>query len=558
MYPTIVLSVFLCAVSSVLPQAPAAEQQPSEGEIAQLLEKAESSTHSAMTRAASYRKLRQVMEQRGEYEAAYNYFLKERDIEATLSTESSLLTPILLVAIGIGILLLLLFQRLRKLEGEERRAPSDAASLTHQIPEPLQIPETPKPTSDPKHTKPEHKPRQYESPVEELTGNVAHDFNNLLQVIQTANEVILKSKGLARHEREMVKISAKSVAAGANMVNQLLAYSQQLNLQPCAISVEEFLEKYSNQLHATVTPPVRLEISNRAGDAAFTVDPKHLSVALGHLLGNAVESMGDEGKVQLECSLRTREEIGDTHLETHRHDSHFVAFSVTDQGHGMSAEQRDRACEPFYSTKSHGAGSGLGLSAVQGFAKQSQGDLRITSNANQPGTCVELIFPNILADLDLATAWNDSRRNECRVLLVEDKLEVGISLLARVRSLGFRAELAQAGEEAIHLIENAQNGFDIVVSDIQMPGAYDGIQLKDWMSKHRPALPVVLMTGHNSYSSLDLGTSILRKPFSESELLDAIRFERQRTQQKLQEYADDYAGQAANSEPAVTSGGSKN
>ena len=386
--------------------------------------------------------------------------------------------------------------------------------------------------------------------IGQLTGNVAHDFNNLLQVIQASNEVIGRSPHLTTNARDMLSISIKSVEAGATIIAQLLQYARQQNLVPQSINIEEYLSKNGQLLSAIPGRGCSLEIVCKANEAHVLVDPTQLTTSLLNLIKNSVDSMPSGGQILLEVTLankpakehaysgaENRNPHGDNLEEVPEviddwnelHEGRYVRFAVVDTGKGISDSAKSMVFEPFYSTKTSGTGTGLGLSSVYGFVKQSEGDVRILDNkSSSSGTRVEMVFPKVAKSdySEVAMSGSDKvDQNSYRMLLVEDNREVGASLLSRIRALGFQADIAHEGEIAISILEDYNDKYDIVVSDIRMPGAYNGIEFKHWVTQNLPGLPVVLMTGYSHYVESATGT-VLRKPFSEVELLNAIASER--------------------------------
>lgn len=368
----------------------------------------------------------------------------------------------------------------------------------------------------------------WDGAVGELTGNVAHDFNNLLQVIQTANEVVMKSTVLTAAEREMLEISSKSVEAGAKMVHQMLSFAQQQSLNPVGLSVGSYLET-CERIASSLLPSqyaFEMNVETEKG-AAIAVDVAQLTAALESLILNAVDAMegAKDGAGVITLSVAGVQVSREDSTWSDVAEGAYVQFSLSDTGSGMTDEQKNSACKPFYSTKNSGMGRGLGLSSVYGFARQSGGSLRIVDPEGSTGVCVQLLFPACEMPDKVEEIGTHLPISNCKILLVEDKQEVGASLLARIRALGFEADMAHNETSAVERLQAQDSSYDLVLSDIQMPNRSDGLRLKKWINAHHPYLPVVLMTGYNGYDPAELDAIILQKPFTEDELLAAMATE---------------------------------
>lgn len=359
--------------------------------------------------------------------------------------------------------------------------------------------------------------------IGQLTGNVAHDFNNLLQVILTTNEFLQKQIDLDSDQSKMLAISSKSAHIGASIVKQLLSYARQQTLAPSVVNLTDYLDGTSTLLRATVDQHCALYISDESHGASVVLDPTQLTTALMNLLKNAVDAMPQGGTINLRIFRQRIEQPASSGWKDVQA-GEYIAFEVDDTGKGMSDDELTKAFEPFYTTKPPAAGTGLGLSSVYGFVKQSGGDVKI-HNRPGAGICVSMIFPT--SD---ETVAEDSVRGGsagdmyCRMLLVEDNEEVGRSILTKVRSMGMEAELVTSGTAAIErLLHDDQ--FDLVLSDVRMPGEVDGVHLRGWIQEHKSELAVLLMSGYSDIDELPAGSIILQKPFTEMELLQAMSLE---------------------------------
>ncbi len=357
--------------------------------------------------------------------------------------------------------------------------------------------------------------------IGKLTGNVAHDFNNLLQVIISTNEH-LRSKALAYTEidRELIATSTKSAQIGASIVRQLLAYARQQVLAPQSIPLDRYFEGTSDLLKAAVTRPSVLEVDNSCGELRIKVDPTQLTTSLINLLTNALDAMPDGGKIRLAARPfgSNPEDMNEWNPESfHDH----LLIEVIDEGKGLTAEEKKHVFEPFYSTKPTATGTGLGLSSVLGFVQQSGGDIKIFDNLDS-GLRVAMVFPtseepSVFAD----EAVGGFAPVGGRVLIVEDNSSVAYSVRNDLEQLGFETHWVDNGREAIELFIDGCV-FDAVVSDVRMPGDVSGIELRDWTRQNYPETGFVLMSGYSYVDTNPERSSFLQKPFTPTELLQAI------------------------------------
>lgn len=351
--------------------------------------------------------------------------------------------------------------------------------------------------------------------IGQLTGGLAHDFNNLLTVIIHSNE-LLKSAGetLTPEQEQLVNESLRAASAGANINRQLLAYARKQSLNPVEVPVAQFVSDNIGLLQRTVGEGIELELSMERRDGVIVVDPSQLTTALINLCSNARDAMKGRGQMR----LIVRHEV-EKHGPKHHH---FVAFVVLDHGCGMSPEQLTSACEPFYTTKDASLGTGLGLSMVKGFAQQSGGELSLTSRLGV-GTKACLRFPvsrRELAQPPTALAPHDSALESRRLLIVEDNATVQKAIASSCRAFGFEVTVANSATEAQQ--QMASQEFDVVLSDLQMPGEMDGRQLAEWLLKRYPNVQVMLMSGYVGSTATPTPVPILPKPFSPQQLLERL------------------------------------
>lgn len=362
----------------------------------------------------------------------------------------------------------------------------------------------------------------------QLTGGVAHDFNNLLTVILGNAELLATRLSKDAQLRLMAEMTAKAAERGAELTNRLLAFARRQALQPKIVDVNKLIASIEPMLRRTISEEIELEFVRGAGLWPAEIDPGQLEVAMLNLIINARDAMPDGGKLTLET--------GNAHLDDDYaalHDElkpgQYVMISVSDTGSGMTPETLARAFEPFYTTKEVGKGSGLGLSMVFGFAKQSGGHVKIYSEPDH-GTSVKLYFPRSRAarDADPETGSRETiMRGSEHILVVEDNDLVREHLSAQLESLGYLVTSAPNGPRALDIIRQTPN-LDMLLTDIVMPGGMNGKQLADEALKLRPALKVLFSSGYSEnaivhHGRLDAGVELLSKPYRLRELATKVR-----------------------------------
>ena len=356
-----------------------------------------------------------------------------------------------------------------------------------------------------------------------LTGGVAHDFNNLLQVIATGEGLIRLLLGKALNPREERALDSIRRAAdhGAVLTQQLLAYARRQPLANVPLDLHVHLRASTDLLLSAAGPAVDLRVSLSALSWQVETDPAQLDAAILNIVGNARDAMPGGGTLTLTASDVV---LPDPQLpELGDFAGDYACLLLTDDGAGMSEEVAREAFEPFYTTKPLGKGTGLGLSQVYGFAIQSRGMAFIRREAQ--GTTIGLLLPRSAArpaspprpqygDLtDLAGL---------RLLCVEDDPAVAETTVALLEGLG--AQVALAGDADVAMAMDLA-GFDLVLSDVMMPGSTDGIGLARWLAAHWPALPVVLCSGYmlDPHRLQSLQVEFIRKPYPIAGLLASIR-----------------------------------
>lgn len=326
----------------------------------------------------------------------------------------------------------------------------------------------------------------------DLTGGFAHDFNNLLTVIRGAAELASRDRGGGGEHLGQI-IDAADHAA--HLTAQLLAFAGRLPLRPEPVALPALLAGLRDRLAREVEPRVRVRTMVPATLPAVSADAAALADAMEALAANALDAMPEGGVLTFAAVPAPGQAI---------------RITVADSGIGMSPEVRARACEPFFTTKTVGAGSGLGLAQAHGFARQSGGSLEIESAPGR-GTRLTLTLPVAHGEPVAAPEAAAGPEEGTRVLLVEDSNTVAAFAEALLDGLGCTVTRAACAAEALDRLR--ERAFDLMFSDIVMPGM-SGIDLANAVRRDHPELPILLATGHSEQAARE-GSAfpILSKPY---------------------------------------------
>jgi CheY-like chemotaxis protein len=340
----------------------------------------------------------------------------------------------------------------------------------------------------------------------QLTGGVAHDFNNLLMAASSGLELMGRTQDEERRKRFSEGIR-NALERGAQITQQLLAFSRRSPLQSEVLNVQQHIDKLASLLDHSLRENISVRFSI-AGDLwPIEVDVSQFDVAMLNLAVNAKDAMPRGGVVCITGANRPGALDGVDAVE----------IAVEDEGGGMSAEAMERAFEPFFTTKGPGRGTGLGLSQVYGFVQAAGGTVAIESEPGK-GTKVILTLPRcVVAAAEQAAApppLADEALRGLRVLLVEDDPNLNELVSQMLEEHGSTVVRAASGAEGLSLFET--NPVDAVLSDMVMPGALGGLDLARKLRERRNAFPIVLMTGYSAAagSAAAEGFAVLRKPFT--------------------------------------------
>ncbi|CAJ0777857.1 response regulator [Ralstonia chuxiongensis] len=363
-----------------------------------------------------------------------------------------------------------------------------------------------------------------------LTGGVAHDFNNVLQVI--AGNLQLLSVEAPGNTRVQHRIAAatRAVQRGATLAAQLLAFARRQQLSPAVVNPTRLVQGMSEMLHRALGEAIKVE--TRLADDLWNVqaDRNQLENALLNLAINARDAMRGGGILTIAANNITLDSTKARGRDQPAHGDYLV-FSVTDTGVGMPPEVVEHVFEPFFTTKPDGHGTGLGLSMVFGFVKQSGGHIAIDSAVGQ-GTTVRLYFPRCTeAAPDDAGDPHDTivtpMGGRETILVVEDDTDVRLTAVDMLTQLGYRVLTAANGEAALELM-NSDTSIDLLFTDVIMPGSIKGGELSIRAAQRVPPLPVLLVSGYTRDEvlhdgRLPPGVTLLGKPYRRDDLARMVR-----------------------------------
>ena len=355
--------------------------------------------------------------------------------------------------------------------------------------------------------------------VGRLTGGVAHDFNNLLTVVIGALDIILRSPDDAAKRKKLGEAALAAARRGEGLTHQLLAFSRRQTLRPEPIDLNALIRQSDPLLRRAVGEAIDFRLKLRRGGVRVSVDPGQFEAALLNLVVNARDALGDSGRVVIQT--RTCKVIdGEVHELP---PGEYVCVTVSDTGTGMAPDVIDRVFEPFFTTKAVGKGTGLGLSQVYGFARQSGGGARITSTVGE-GTEICIYLPPLAVDSRTVDAPAGAPARPVaagrRLLLVEDDVRVADVAMELLQGLGLEVQAVETGPEALTMLKTER--FDIMLSDVVMPGGMTGIELARTCTRDHPDMRIVLTSG---YAGDDVDEALtaapwpfLRKPYSAEQL----------------------------------------
>ena len=364
--------------------------------------------------------------------------------------------------------------------------------------------------------------------IGQLTGGVAHDFNNILTVITGTIEILEDAVKDRPHLTQITDMISAAASRGADLTKHLLAFARQQPLQPRSTDVNALVIDDARLLRSTLGEQIEID-SMLAHDAApALIDPSQLSTAILNLALNARDAMPNGGKLTLETKNVVLDE-NYASMNSEVKPGNYVMIAVSDTGEGIPGSLLDKVFEPFFTTKDVGKGSGLGLSMVYGFVKQSNGHINIYSEEGH-GTTVKLYLPQAAGVADAPateTGISGGDHGDESILIVEDDALVREYVVTQISHFGYHTLAASNAAEGLAIINGAER-IDLLFTDVIMPGGMNGRQLATEALKRRPGLKVLYTSGYTDnaivhHGRLDAGVLLLPKPYLSSDLARMIR-----------------------------------
>ena len=362
--------------------------------------------------------------------------------------------------------------------------------------------------------------------VGQLTGGVAHDFNNILTVITGTIEILAEAVEKEPQLAAITKMIDEAAARGADLTQHLLAFARKQPLQPREIDINSLVVDTAKLLRPTLGEQIQIESVFEDENCVAIVDPNQLTTAILNLALNARDAMPGGGKLILETGAAYLDEVYASANDVPP--GHYVMIAVSDTGSGIPANMLARVFDPFFTSKGPGKGTGLGLSMVYGFIKQSAGHIKIYSEEGH-GTTIKMYLPPGKTPTVVGEGVTPAtiEGGHETILVVEDDRLVRDYVLAQLHSLGYVTLQAANAAEALAIVA-AGKPFDLLFTDVIMPGKMNGRQLADELQKTRPDLKVVYTSGYTEnaiihHGRLDSGVMLLAKPYRKSDLARIIR-----------------------------------
>jgi PAS domain S-box-containing protein len=379
--------------------------------------------------------------------------------------------------------------------------------------------------------------------IGKLTGGVAHDVNNMLTVITGTTEILAAELEDRADLREVATLINQAADRCADLIKHLLAFARKQPLQPRNVDVKVTIQEMGKLLKPTLGEQIEIRLLLTDRISTVHIDPSQLANALLNLAINARDAMPRGGKLMLEAADVVLDDAY-AHVNPDVRPGAYAMIAVSDTGGGMPPEVRDRIFEPFFTTKGVGKGTGLGLSMVYGFVKQSGGHIKVYSEVGL-GTTIKLYLPIDTGSGSveaIAPAAEVAHGAGETVLVVEDDELVRGFVIAQLNSLGYKT-LAAADSRGAFELEERGAVFDLLFTDVIMPGGLTGRQLADEMERRRPGIKVLYTSGYTENAvvhngQLDPDVLLLSKPYRKSELGRLVR-------QALDDRADADSGRAA-------------
>jgi signal transduction histidine kinase/CheY-like chemotaxis protein len=359
--------------------------------------------------------------------------------------------------------------------------------------------------------------------IGQLTGGIAHDFNNLLTVVRGNAELLRDAAADQRAHRRAAAI-IRAAERGERLTRQLLAFSRPQSPPLGPVDLRQRTQEIGDMLAQTLRTDIAVEIAMPPDLWPVAIDPAEFDLALLNIAVNARDAMPEGGRFRVAAANTT---LAEGSPQSAGLSGDFVAVTLSDTGTGMAADVQARAFEPYFTTKEAGIGSGLGLSQVYGFAKESGGAATIQSILGE-GTSVTLLLPRATATMAAAQALAGADpapdAASARILFVEDDAEVAQATAELLQDIGYQPIAAQDADAALAALDRDPT-IVLVLSDIVMPGRLNGLELARTLRQQRPELPVLLATGYSQYigAAASDGFGLVEKPYRRASLSSSIR-----------------------------------
>jgi signal transduction histidine kinase/CheY-like chemotaxis protein len=364
--------------------------------------------------------------------------------------------------------------------------------------------------------------------IGQLTGGVAHDFNNILTVITGTIEILGEAVKDRPPLAQIADLISAAAARGADLTKHLLAFGRRQPLQPRSTDINALVVDAARLLRPTLGEDIEIESMLAHDLAPALIDPSQLSTAILNLALNARDAMPGGGKLTLETKNAVLDE-NYARANSEVRPGNYVMLAVSDTGQGIPSNLLQKVFEPFFTTKDAGRGSGLGLSMVYGFVKQSGGHIKIYSEEGH-GTTVRLYLPQAAGGPEEATTdagISGSEGGDEFILLVEDDALVREYVVTQISRFGYHTLAASNGAEALAIIERDER-IDLLFTDVILPGGMNGHELATEALQRRPGLKVLYTSGYAEnalvhHGRLDAGVLLLPKPYISSDLARMLR-----------------------------------
>jgi PAS domain S-box-containing protein len=362
--------------------------------------------------------------------------------------------------------------------------------------------------------------------IGKLTGGVAHDFNNMLTVISGNTETLVASLKDQPELQRTARLIDDAAERCAELIQHLLAFARKQPLRPRNVEINAAISDVAKLLRPTLGEQIQIETVLEQGPMTAHIDPSTLTNAVLNMAINARDAMPNGGKLLLETHRVVLDEAY-AQANAEVRPGPYVMLAVSDTGTGMPLDVQEKAFEPFFTTKEVGKGSGLGLSMVYGFVKQSGGHIKIYSEEGH-GTTIKLYLPPGEGATEVAAGLAPQAEGGAEtIFVVEDDSLVRNFVTAQLQSLGYKTVAAADSRAALQLIEAGQQ-FDLLFTDVVIPGGMSGRELADEVAKLRPGLKVLYTSGYTDnaivhHGKLDDGVLLLTKPYRRNQLAEMIR-----------------------------------